>query len=127
MSPIHLWLTALLADPAHVAAYLPERIEDLGHKPATLRVAAAATAFVHKTAGLDDPCARPEVKRTLRGATRKAGRAQKQAKGLTAEALAMIWPTACDPTGAADSRVHRLRRAGEGWTWRSSASCATRC
>ena len=90
-------IRALPADPAQVAAYLAERMEEHGHKPATLRVAASAIAFVHKTAGVDDPCASPEVKRTLRSATRKAGRAQKQAEALTIEALAAIQSTACTP------------------------------
>ena len=62
---------ALPADSGQVAAYLAERVELLGHKPATLRVAAAAIAFVHRAAGMENPCVRPEVKRTLRGATRK--------------------------------------------------------
>ena len=98
----HAWamergVSALPADSAHVAAYLAERIENLGHKPATLRVAAAAIAFVHRVAGMENPCARPEVKRTLRGATRKAGTAQKQARGLTADGLAAIQATAFDP------------------------------
>ena len=44
-------IRALPADPAQVAAYLAERIEEHGHKPATLRAAAAAIAFVHRTAG----------------------------------------------------------------------------
>ena len=52
---------ALPADPRHVAAYLAERIEEHGHKPATLRAAAAAIAFIHRSAGQDDPCASPEV------------------------------------------------------------------
>ena len=85
------------ADPAQVAAYLAERIQEHGHKPATLRVAAAAIAFAHKTVKADDPCASPEVKRTLRCATRKAGRDQKQAEALTEEALAAIESTACEP------------------------------
>ncbi len=59
---------------------LAERIKEHGHKPATLRVAAPAIAFVHKTARVGDPCASPEVKRTLRSAIRKAGRSQKQAR-----------------------------------------------
>ena len=42
-------IPALPADPVHVAAYLAERIERYGHKPATLRAAAAAIAFVHRT------------------------------------------------------------------------------
>ena len=90
-------IRALPADPAQVAAYLAERIEEHGHKPATLRAAAAAIAFVHRTAGQDDPCASPEVKRTLRSATRKGGRCQKQAKALTAEAFTAIRSTACNP------------------------------
>ena len=104
-------VAALPADPAHVAAYLAERIEDLGHKPATLRAAAAAIAFVHRAAGWENPCARPEVKRTLRGATRKAGRAQKQANGLTAEALAMIRSTACDPRPGRGGRFESAQTA----------------
>ena len=85
---------ALPADAPQVATYLAERIEEHGHRPATLKVAASAIAFVHRAAGLNDPCASPEVKRTLRGATRKAGRAQKQADALTADALAVISLTA---------------------------------
>ena len=90
-------ITALPADPAHVAAYLAERIERLGHKPATLRTAAAAIAFVHRTAGVDDPCAGQAVRRTLRSATRKAGRLQKQAEALTTEVFAAIRATVGNP------------------------------
>ena len=87
----------LPADPVQVAAYLAERLQEHGHRPATLRVAASAIAFVHRNAGMDDPCSGPEVKRTLRCATRKAGKHQKQAKALTAEALAAIRSTAHKP------------------------------
>ena len=90
-------IRALPADPRHVAAYLAERIEEHGHKPATLRAAAAAIAFIHRSAGQVDPYASPEVKRTLRSATRKAGRSQKQAQALTDEALTAIRSTACSP------------------------------
>ena len=90
-------IRALPADPAQVAVYLAERIEEHGHKPATLRAAAAAIGFVHRTAGQGDPCAGSEVKRTLRSATRKAGRRQKQAEALTAEALTAIRSTAHTP------------------------------
>lgn len=102
---------ALPADAAQVAAYLAERIERRGHKPATLKVAAAAIAFVHRTAGLDDPCARPEVKRTLRGATRKAGRAQKQAAALTAEAFAVIRSNAHRPRPGRGGRLESPQTA----------------
>ena len=101
----------LPAEPAQVAAYLAERIEEHGHKPATLRVAAAAIAFVHRTARLDDPCARPEVKRALRGATRKAGRSQKQAEALTAEAFAVISATARRPRPGRGGRLERPETA----------------
>ena len=87
----------LPADPVQVSAYLAERIQEHGHRPATLRVAASAIAFVHRNAGLDDPCSSPEVKRTLRCATRKAGKYQKQAQALTAESLAAIRSTALEP------------------------------
>ena len=88
---------AVPAKPEHVAAYLAERFEQLGHRPATLRVAAAAIAYVHSNCGLGNPCSHPDVKRTLRGATRVAGKAQKQAKGLTADALDAITATTCRP------------------------------
>ena len=101
----------LPAEPAQVAAYLAERIELLGHKPATLRVAASAIAFVHRSAGIEDPCARPEVKRILQSANRKAGRAQKQAKGLTADALAAIQATACDLRNARGRGLERAETA----------------
>ena len=90
-------IQSLPAEPAQVAAYLAERIQEHGHKPATLRVAASAIAFAHKTARADDPSASPEVKRTLRCATRKAGRNQKQAEALTEEAMSAIESTACEP------------------------------
>ena len=101
----------LPAEAAQVAAYLAERIEQLGHKPATLRVAAAAIAFAHRSAGLRDPCASPEVKRTLKGATRKAGRSQKQADALTAEAFALIQSTAHCPRRGRGGRLESPQTA----------------
>ena len=98
-------IRTLPADRAQVAAYLAERIEEHGHKPATLRAAASAIGFVHRTAGQDDPCASPEVKRTLRSATRKAGRRQKQAEALTAEALTAIRSTAYNPRPGRGGRL----------------------
>ena len=95
----------LPADAAQVAAYLAERIERRGHKPATLRVVAAAITYTHRIAGLEDPCASDEVKRTLKGATRKAGRAQKQAAGLTAEALRFIIASARQPRPGRGGRL----------------------
>ncbi len=90
-------VSPLPAAPAQVAAYLAERIERQQHKPATLRVAASAIAFVHRAAGPFDPCSSDEVKRTLRGAGRKLGRGQQQARPLTDTALDQIRSTACMP------------------------------
>lgn len=113
-------MSALPADRAHVAAYFAERIERAGHKPATLRTAASAIAFIHKAVGMNDPCAATAVRRALSGATRKAGRMQKQAAALTAEALALIRTTADKPReGRADRPESKetARRRGP-WTWR---------
>lgn len=98
---------ALPAAPAHVAAYLADRMERLGHKPATLRVAAAAIAYIHRTLGHDSPCGHHEVKRTLKGATRRRGSSQKQAKGLTAEAFDAIEATARRPRVGRGGRRER--------------------
>ena len=97
----------LPADPIQIAAYLADRLERLAHKPGTLRVAASAIAFAHKAAGLSDPCASPEVKRTLRSATRKAGRFQKQAEALTADALAAICSSARLPRRGRGGQLER--------------------
>ena len=104
-------IRVLPADPVQVAAYLAERMEEQGHKPATLRMAAAAIAFVHKMAGEDDPCASPEVKGTLRSATRRAGRTQKQAAALTADALTAIQLTACNPRRGRGGRFETPKAA----------------
>ena len=90
-------IPTLPADPLQVAAYLAERMEKHGHKPATLQTAAAAIGFVHRGGGLPDPCESAEVRNTLRSARKKAGMEQRQAEGLTDEALDAIVATACVP------------------------------
>ena len=102
---------ALPADPGQVSVYLAERIEEHRHKPATLRAAAAAIGFFHRNAGQDDPCTSPEVKRTLKSATRKVGRSQKQADALTAEALTAIRSTACNPRRGRGGRLESQETA----------------
>ena len=104
-------IQALPASPAQVAAYLAARIDRHGHKPATLRTAASAIGFIHRTAGLEDPCASQEVKRTLRSAARKAGISQRQAEALTAEALGAILTTACDPRRSRGGRFESPQTA----------------
>ena len=88
-------IRTLPADPLQVAAYLAERMEKHGHKPATLQTAAAAIGFMHRDGGLPNPCESADVRNTLRSARRKAGMEQKQAEGLTDEALEAIVATAC--------------------------------
>ena len=76
---------------------------------------AAAIACIHRAAGLDDPCAAEEVRRALSGATRKAGKKQKQAAGLTAEALALHpghRTGSRAPAGAAGPKARPPPRAG---------------
>ena len=100
-------LRRLPAEPAQVAAYLAERSEEHGHRPATLRMAASAIAFVHRAARMDDPCASSEVTRTLRSATRRAGRSQKQAEALTGEAFAVVQSNARNPRRGRGGRFER--------------------
>ena len=90
-------ISMLPADPVQVSSYLTERFEQQGHRPATLSTAAAAIAFFHRVAGLDNPCDSSYVKCTLKNSTRKTGSLQRQAKALTAEMLAKICMTACIP------------------------------
>ncbi len=79
-------LSPLPASPAVVAAYIARRMKNEGHKPATLKASASAIGFIHRAAGLQDPCASLEVRGVLSGAVRKMGREQKQADALTVEA-----------------------------------------
>ena len=87
----------LPADPSQVAAYLAERFEQEGRKPGSLYNTAAAISFIHRAMELGDPCKNSEVKRTLKGVTRRTGSLQRQAEALTAEVLTEIRVTACRP------------------------------
>ena len=107
---------ALLADPVQVAAYLAERMELHKHKPATLRAAAAAIGFIHSSSRLDNPCDTKDVKKTLSGATRKAGSQQSQAEGLTDRALEAVRATAYIPRrsrGGNFESAETARRRGQ--------------
>ena len=57
----------------------------------------AAVGAAHRQANLPNPAEDEGVRATMRGITRVAGRAQKQAAGLTAASLAAIRATACTP------------------------------
>lgn len=87
--------SSLPAHPAMVERYIAERAE-LGRKPATLRTALAAIAYVHRMADLPSPITQ-NVRDTLKGLTEKAGRAQAQAPALTIEGMAAVRATACLP------------------------------
>ena len=109
-------VSALPADPVQVAAYLAERMERYGHRPATLQTAAAAISFVHRAKGLADPRDTEEVRATLRSAARKTGAAQRQAEGITEQELQAIRATARRPrrwrrgrTESADTAERRGR------------------
>ena len=78
----------LPASPQVVAAYLAHQAEERGLSVATIRLHKAALAAVHKTHGHDDPTDHEGVSRIMKGIARTHGRSQRQAKPLTAEALA---------------------------------------
>ena len=101
---------SLPAQPLAVAAYLAERAEAV--KPATVRLAATAIGHQHRHHNLPNPADSEGVKTVLRGLPRQgqAG-AQKQAKGISREALAAIKNTACRP---------RIGRGGRLETWKQA-------
>ena len=88
--------TMFPADPVHLADWITQRAAD-GRKPGTIRMGLAAVSAAHHQANLPNPTEDEGVRATMRGITRVAGRAQKQAAGLTAASLAAIRATACVP------------------------------
>ena len=84
----------LPASPQVVAAYLAHQAEERSLSVATIRLHKAALAAVHKTHGHDDPTDHEGVSRIMKGIARTHGRSQRQAKPLTAEALAAVRATA---------------------------------
>ncbi len=98
--------TSLPAAPQAVAAYLAARAE-AGAGMATLRMATAAIGAAHELAGETSPCANRLVKTAMQGFARQAaeaGATVRQARGLTAEAVAAI-------RGALSGRADTSRRA----------------
>ena len=84
----------LPASPPLVAAYLSCLAEERRMSVATVRLHKAALAAVHKAAGHADPTDNEPVKQIMKGIARAHGKGQKQAKPLTAEALAAVKATA---------------------------------
>ena len=85
---------AMPASSTLVAAYLAHLAEDRGLSVATIRLHKAALAAVHKNHGHDDPTDHEGVRRIMKGIARTHGRAQRQAKPLTAQVLAAVRATA---------------------------------
>ena len=89
----------LPAQPADVRAYILDRAA-AGRVDATLRMDVGGIAAVHQAQGIPSPCAaRGLVARTLARLAKAPdrARAQRQADGLTTDALAAIRATACRP------------------------------
>ena len=61
---------------------------------ATVRLHKAALAAIHKASGHEDPTDNEGVRRTMQGIARAHGKGQRQARPLTAEALAAVKATA---------------------------------
>ena len=104
-------LEPIPAEPRQVAAYLAENFYVRGHKPATLSAAAAAIGFFHREAGYANPCDSVEVKSAVGGATRMAGKIQKQAEALTEQVWGTILPTLCIPRRNSEGEVESERTA----------------
>ena len=102
---------AVPANPLHVKAYLIERLLTLGHKPATLRVAAAGISHIHRENGWPDPCADNGVRATLNAAGRISGWKQKQAKPLTMSVFWEIITVACRPRAGRGGNPERPETA----------------
>ena len=85
------------ASPALVAAYLAHLAEERHLSVATVRLHRAALAAVHKAGGHADPTDNEPVRQIMKGIARAHGRPQRQARPLTAEALAAVKATAGTP------------------------------
>ena len=101
--PFEVWTRArkvppLPAPPELIAAYLLDLAEDKEMAVATIRLYKAAIAAIHRSTGHGDPTLHEGVKRVMGGISRSRGRAQRQDKPLTAEALAAVRVTAHRPT-----------------------------
>ena len=72
----------------------------------------AAVGAAHRQANYSNPAEDEGLRATMRGITRPAGRAQKQAAGLTAAGLAAIRATACLPRIGRGGSFEKSETAG---------------
>ena len=113
---------AMPASRALVSAYLAHLTEERRLSVATVKLHKAALAAVHKAHGHDDPTDNEAVRQIMKGIARAHGRPQKQAKPLTAEALAAVKATARGrrPLGGPGNRQESTERA----SWRGLVDLA---
>ena len=103
---------ALPASPQLIAAYLAHLAEERRMSVATVRLHKAALAAIHKAAGHPDPTDNEGVRRIMQGIARAHRKLQKQARPLTAEALAAVKATAKSrrPLGGTGNRQESAAR-----------------
>ena len=108
--------------PQLVAAYLLELAEEREVSVATIRLHKVAIAAIHRSTGHEDPTLHEGVKRVMGGIARSKGRAQRQAKPLTAEDLAAVKATAKSrrTLGGPGKRQESAERA----SWRARVDVA---
>ena len=75
------------ASPPLIASYISHLVEDRHLAVATVRLHRAVLVAIHKANGYEDPTDDEGVRRVIKGIARDHGRAQTQAKPLTAETL----------------------------------------
>ena len=112
---------ALPASPALVAAYLAHLAEERRLSVATIRLHKAALAAIHRAAGHEDPTDNEGVRRIMQGIARAHGKAQRQAKPLTAEALAAVKATAKSRRPLKDGK---RQESAERASWRGRVDLA---
>ena len=112
---------ALPASPPLVAAYLSHMPEERKLSVATVRLHKAAIAAIHKASGHADPTDNEPVRQIMKGIARAHGKAQKQARPLTAEALAAVKATAKDRRSLGNGKK---QESAERASWRGRVDLA---
>ena len=112
----------LPASPALMAAYLSHPAEDRRLSVATVRVHMVALASTHKATNNEDSTDNEGIRRLLQGISWAHGRAERQAKPLTAEALAAVKATANGRRSL--GRGGRRQESAERASWRGRADVA---
>lgn len=113
---------AMPASPPLVAACLAHLAEERGLSVATVRLHKAALAAAHKAAGHADPTDNEPVRQIMKGIAQAHGKPQRQARPLTAKALAALKATAGTPRpfGGNGKGRESAKRAG----WRARVDLA---